>query len=55
LREGDIIVSLGGQQVGSIYDYHDALDRLRVGEATSITVLRDKIETEIPLIPEARN
>lgn len=55
LREGDIIVSLGGQKVGSIYDYHDALDRLRVGEATSITVLRDKIETEIPLIPEARN
>lgn len=41
LKGGDIIVELAGKPIDNIYDYTYAIEALKVGETTTITVMRD--------------
>ncbi|MEQ8820713.1 MAG: M20/M25/M40 family metallo-hydrolase [Sumerlaeia bacterium] len=55
LRGGDVIVEFAGQEITNIYDYMYALDSIKIGEETSVTVMRDGERVEMTLIPEARD
>lgn len=46
LREGDIIIRVGDNQVRDIYDYMYALSQYNPGDTLSITVLRGKLEDQ---------
>jgi Tol biopolymer transport system component len=54
VRGGDIIVELGGRKVENIYDYTYALEGLRVGEKTTIVVLRDGQRLTLDMTPGSR-
>ncbi|NQU88157.1 MAG: PDZ domain-containing protein [Mariniphaga sp.] len=41
MKKGDIITSINGKSVGSIYDYMDRLNTLEAGQTISVDVLRD--------------
>ena len=41
LKGGDIIVELAGKPIDNIYDYTYAIEALKVGQKTTITVMRD--------------
>ncbi len=51
VREGDVIVEVGGRLVTGIDDLHRALSRLTSGQSVSLTVVsgRAKKEIEVPL------
>ncbi len=44
LEKGDIIVELGGKEVGDIYDYMEALSQFKSGDSTKVKVKRDQKE-----------
>ncbi|NQU85109.1 MAG: M28 family peptidase [Mariniphaga sp.] len=48
MKKGDIITSINGKSVGSIYDYMDRLNTLEAGLTISVDVLRD--DKEVVLI-----
>jgi S1-C subfamily serine protease len=52
LREGDVIIGLGGKQVGGIDDLHRLLTDLPSGVATEVTLLRRTEKLVITLVPE---
>jgi len=52
LREGDIIVALGGQPVAGVDDLHRLLTEVRVGVSSSLTVLRYTEKLELKVVPE---
>lgn len=54
VRGGDIIVELAGRKVENIYDYTFAIEALKVGEETGITVQRDGERVELRVTPGAR-
>lgn len=41
LQAGDIIIGLGGEHLGDIYDYMEALNKHKKGQRTTVTVLRE--------------
>ena len=49
LISGDIIVELGGMELDDIYSYMSALNNLKKGELTTITVVRDGEELTLKL------
>ena len=49
LKAGDIITELGGLELNDIYDYMEALNTLRKGETTTITILRNGEEITLEL------
>ena len=49
LKAGDIIIKLGGLELNDIYDYMEALNTLRKGETTTITILRNGEEITLEL------
>ncbi len=51
LREGDVIVGLGGHEVESIDQLHRLLTEDRIGVATPLTVIRGTEKLEIDVIP----
>ncbi len=55
LREGDVIVELGGQTIANIYDYTYALDAVKIGEPTKVVFLRDGERMEVTITPRARD
>ncbi|PYX83267.1 MAG: serine protease [Acidobacteria bacterium] len=52
LREGDVIIQLGGKQVGGIDDLHRLLSDLPGAVSTEVTVLRRTEKLAIRLVPE---
>lgn len=42
LEDGDVIVELGGMEVGDIYDYMEALSKFKAGETAEVVVKRGK-------------
>lgn len=54
LREGDIIVGLGGRDIENIYDYVHALDGLKPGEPTKIVIRRGEERLELEITPTRR-
>lgn len=54
VRGGDLITQLGGKKVENIYDYTYALEELRAGEKTTITVDRNGKSMTFDLIPGSR-
>jgi hypothetical protein len=55
LREGDVIVRFGGQDITNIYDYTYALDAVKVDKPLEVVYLRDGQELTTTLTPRARN
>lgn len=54
LREGDVIVELGGQAVTNVYDYLHALEALEIGKPAAVVFLRDGKRRETSITPQAR-
>ncbi len=49
VKGGDIIIGLGGEKLADIYGYMGALNKLKKGQLTTITVLRDGKEMTFDL------
>ncbi len=49
VQGGDIIIGLGGEELEDIYGYMGALNKLKKGQLTTITVLRDGEEITMDL------
>ena len=54
LREGDVIVRFGSQEIANIYDYTYALDAVKVDQPLEIIFLRDGQEQKTTMTPRAR-
>jgi Tol biopolymer transport system component len=51
LKSGDVIVQFSEHKVQSLYDYVYTLQVVKPGEATTITVVRDGKEVQLPITP----
>ena len=51
---GDIIVELAGQNIENIYDYTAAIDGLKIGQETTIAVMRGDERFELKITPKSR-
>ena len=54
VKGGDIIVELAGQNIENIYDYTAAIDGLKIGQETSIAVMRGDERVEMKITPQSR-
>ena len=54
LAAGDIIVELAGRKIENIYDYTYAIDAVKIGQTTSIVVVRDNNKIELEIVPGSR-
>src|SRR2546427_7822714 len=52
VASGDIIIAFDGQTVSGIDDLHRLLVTERIGERTTIAVLRNADRLELPIVPE---
>ena len=55
VKGGDRIVRLAGKKIENIYDYTYAIDALKVGQTTKITVVRDGKEVTFEMTPGSRD
>lgn len=55
LLGGDIIVELSGKAIDNVYDYTYAIEALKVGQQTSISVVRDGSRKQLNIIPGSRD
>lgn len=55
VQGGDIIVSLAGKKIANIYDYTYAIEALKIGEETEITVERNGERLTLSLVPAPRD
>jgi Tol biopolymer transport system component len=55
VKGGDVILGLGDKQILNIYDYTEAMADLKVGEETTITVLRGSDEQTMKITPGSRD
>jgi len=51
---GDIIVELSGKKIENIYDYTAVIDALKIGQETTIAVLRNGKRIELKITPSSR-
>jgi S1-C subfamily serine protease len=51
VREGDIILTFAGQAISAIDDLHRHLSEDRIGEPSSITILRGRERRQITIVP----
>ena len=54
VQGGDVIVELDGNTIENIYDYTAVIDTLKIGEETTITVMRGDQRLELKLTPASR-
>ncbi len=54
VKKGDIIVELAGKSIENIYDYTAIIDAIKIGEETSITVMRDGKRVKMKITPGSR-
>ena len=52
LREGDVIIALGGKAVASVDELHRLLTEERIGVETAVEVIRLTEKLELPVVPE---
>ncbi len=55
LLGGDVIVELAGKAIDNVYDYTYAIEALKVGQQTSISVMRDGTRMQLNIIPGSRD
>jgi S1-C subfamily serine protease len=51
MREGDLIIGLGGREISSIDQLHQLLTEERIGEDVPLTVIRGTEKLEISITP----
>jgi Tol biopolymer transport system component len=54
IRNGDVLVALGGVEIESIHDFMNAIGGLKAGDPTQMTVLRDGAPVTMTVVPAAR-
>ena len=54
VKGGDVIVELAGKKVENIYDYTYAIEALKIGDETTIVVLRDGKRVSLKITPGSR-
>jgi Tol biopolymer transport system component/Zn-dependent M28 family amino/carboxypeptidase len=54
VKKGDVIVELAGRKVENVYDYTYAIEALKIGQETTITVLRGEEKVELKVTPGRR-
>jgi len=54
LGGGDVVLAVGGEEVGNVGDLRAALADQEIGDEVTLTVLRDGERREIPVTPESR-
>ena len=54
VQGGDIIVELAGKKIENIYDYTAILDAIKIGEETTISVMRSGKRLELKITPGSR-
>jgi Tol biopolymer transport system component len=54
VKGGDIIVGLAGQNIENIYDYTAAIDGVKIGQETTIVVIREQKRLELKITPKSR-
>ncbi len=54
LQAGDIIVELGGKEILNIYDYSALISAIKIGEETSVSVLRNGERLSMKITPASR-
>ncbi len=54
IREGDIIVEFGGQQIQNVYDYTYRLQQHKPGDVVTVVVLRENKRTSLQVTLEKR-
>ncbi len=52
LKEGDIIIEVGGKQVRNLYDYMDALSKTEPNKPIDFVILRNNQKMKVTVIPE---
>jgi C-terminal processing protease CtpA/Prc len=52
---GDVIVELSGKPIDNVYDYTYGIEALKVGQQTSISVIRDGKRLQLNIIPGSRD
>jgi S1-C subfamily serine protease len=55
LREGDVIIALGGQPVAGVDDLHRLLTDTQVGAKSAITVIRRTERMDLDIVPQDAN
>lgn len=55
MKGGDVIVELSGKTIDNVYDYTFGIEALKIGQQTSITVLRDGERLQLNIIPGSRD
>jgi len=55
LKSGDVIVELAGRKIENIYDYTYAIEALKIGQPTKITVSRNGKRLTFELTPSSRD
>jgi len=55
VRGGDIIVELAGKKIENIYDYTFAIEAVKVGESTTIVVIRGDERLKFTIVPASRD
>ena len=55
VRGGDVLVGLSGQKISNIYDFVRILDGLKIGQKTTIAVMREGRRYEFELTPGSRD
>ena len=54
MKKGDVIVELAGRKVENVYDYTYAIEALKIGQETTVTVLRGEEKVELKVTPGRR-
>ncbi len=54
VKGGDVIIKLGGKDVLNIYDYTSMMGELKIGQETTITVLREGKPQDFKITPGSR-
>lgn len=55
VKQGDVIIELAGKKVENIYDYTYAIEALKIGEETTITVQRGEKQVKMKIVPGSRD
>ena len=55
LKGGDTIIELAGKKIENIYDYQYAIDSLKVGKETGVSVMRDSKRVDLRITPGSRD
>lgn len=53
-KKGDVIVELAGRKIENVYDYTYAIEALKIGQETTLTVMRGEDKVEMKVTPGRR-